>query len=338
MFKPAPSACLRLVLAFFLLVAAAVPASAQVTIFSPFNIAQAMDSGVEKTSDVPYGDGPRRKLDVYRPDKMTGRAPVVMFIYGGSWQAGSKFEYEFVGRALAAAGFVTVIADYRIWPEVTYPTFLDDNAAAVKWIEDNIGGYGGDTARFFLAGHSAGAYNAVMLGLDHSFLHDAGVTMPVRAVAGISGPYNFYPFEYDQVREAFGTAPNPEGTQPVNLVTSDAPPIFLASGTADPIVRVENSKALAQKLRAAGLWVTEKYYDGFGHLEPVIALGAMMRFRMPILQDLVAFFQTFGAFPSGTPRPFFTPSPPDNKPDPMVATIAQAESILQPIESKRRSE
>ena len=136
-----------------------------------------------------------------------------------------------------------------------------------------------------------------MLGLDRSFLREFGVTMPVRAIAGISGPYNFYPFEYDQVRETFGSAPSPEGTQPINLVTSDAPPIFLASGTSDPIVRMDNSEALANKLRDQGVWVTEKYYDGFGHLEPVIALGAMMRFRMPVLQDMVEFFQTFGAFP-----------------------------------------
>jgi acetyl esterase/lipase len=332
------TAHLRLVPLLLLALLWAAPAAAQVTIFSPFNIAQAMDPGVEKTADVRYAAGKRHKLDVYRPAKADGPAPVVMFIYGGSWRAGDKFEYEFVGRALAAAGFVAVIPDYRLWPDVKYPDFLDDNALAVKWIEDHIGEYGGDTRRFFLAGHSAGAYNAIMLGVDHSFLRDAGVSMPVLAIAGISGPYNFYPFEYDQVRDTFGTAPNPEGTQPVNLVTPNTPPIFLASGTQDPIVRVENSKALANKLRTDGIWVTEKYYEGFGHLEPVIALGAMMRFRMPVLSDLVEFFQTFGAFPSGTPRPLFTPAPPEDKPDPMVDVIAKAESILEPIESKRRYE
>src|SRR5690606_19172651 len=127
---------------------------------------------------------------------------------------------------------------------------------AMKWIETNIAGYGGDTSRFFLAGHSAGAYNAVMLGLDSSFRREFGVTMPILAVAGISGPYNFYPFEYGQVSETFGDAPNPEGTQPVNLITAGAPPTFLASGTSDPIVRVQNSTALAEALRSKGIWVT----------------------------------------------------------------------------------
>lgn len=326
------SAVSRLALALLLVLVAALPVAAQVTIFSPFNVAEAMDQGVKKSAGVPYADGERKKLDVYRPLKGSGPAPVVMFIYGGSWRAGDRFEYEFVGRALAAAGFVVVVPDYRLWPEVRYPEFLEDNAQAMKWVEDNIRGYGGDPRRFFLAGHSAGAYNAVMLGLDRSFQREYGVTMPVRGIAGISGPYNFYPFEYDQVRDTFGPAPNPEGTQPINLVTPDAPPIFLASGTADPIVRVENSRALADKLRASNVWVTEKYYEGFGHLEPVLALGAMLRFRMPVLQDMVDFFQTFGAFPSGTPRPVFTPDPPEDR---MTALIRQMDEVLAPIGGRR---
>jgi acetyl esterase/lipase len=328
-------AALRFAAVLVAFVAASLPAAADnpVTIFSPFNVADAMDKGVEKIADIPYADGARKKLDMYRPEKPGGLSPVVMFIYGGSWRAGDKFEYEFAGRALAAAGFITIIADYRLWPEVKYPDFLDDCAEAMRWIQDNIEGYGGDPKRFFVAGHSAGAYNAVMLGLDGSFRRDFGVTMPIRAIAGISGPYNFYPFEYDQVRDTFGSAPNPEGTQPVNLTTAEAPPILLASGTTDPIVRVENSHALAAKLRAQGSWVTEKYYDGFGHIEPVVALGSMMRFRMPMLRDMVDFFQTFGAFPSGTPRPFFTPEPPETE---MTALMKQMDQVLQPIETGGR--
>jgi acetyl esterase/lipase len=325
----------RFVLALLLVCVASLPAFAQVTIFSPFNIAEAMDQGVKKVADIPYADGQRKKLDIYSPEKLDGPAPVVMFIYGGSWRAGDKFEYEFAGRALAAAGFVTVIADYRLWPEVKYPEFLEDNAQAMRWIQDNIALYDGDPKRFFLAGHSAGAYNAVMLGLDSSFRREYDVTMPIRAIAGISGPYNFYPFEYDQVRDTFGPAPSAEGTQPINLVTTDAPPIFLASGTTDPIVRVQNSEALAKKLREQGIWVTEKYYPGFGHLEPVIALGSMMRFRMPILNDMVEFFQTFGAFPSGTPRPVFTPDPPETE---MATVIQKMDEVLAPIDGGRRDE
>ncbi|HTN61265.1 MAG TPA: alpha/beta hydrolase, partial [Devosia sp.] len=291
--------------------------------------------GTAKVGDgIAYADGSRFKLDVYAPEKRGASAPVVFFIYGGGWNRGERGDYQFVGRALAARGFVAVIADYRLVPEVHYPEFLEDNASALKWVQDHIGEYGGDPERLFLAGHSAGAYNAVMLALDPSFLKDYGVTMPIRAVAGLSGPYDFYPFEYGEVRDAFGGAPNPEGTQPVNLVTADTPPMYLATGTGDPIVRMQNTEHLARALQARGVWVTTKFYPGFGHMEPVIALGALWRWRAPVLDDMVLFFTQFGAFPSGVPYIAVTPDPvppPTDTIEPMDNIIAQMDALFQPV-------
>jgi acetyl esterase/lipase len=320
---------------FIFLVVAIAPAEAQVTIFSPFNLAAAVDQGVRKSADVPYADGEMKKLDIYQPERQDSPAPVVMFVHGGGWANGFKAEYEFVGRAFAANGYVAVVPDYRKFPEVRYPDFLLDNAQAIKWIEDNIAQFGGDRTRFFLAGHSAGAYNAVMLALDRSFLRELGVEMSIRAVAGISGPYNFYPFEYDEVRNAFGEAPNPEGTQPVNLVTPDAPPMLLVSGTSDPIVRMQNTEALAQRLTGQGTWVTTKFYEGLGHTEPLIALGAMWRWRSPVLADVLDFFHRFGAFPSGVDRPVYTPEAPVAQRDPMAELIEEMDTILAPIAGPR---
>ncbi|MEQ1769271.1 MAG: alpha/beta hydrolase [Devosia sp.] len=317
-----------------LIVFLAIPTAAQAQdLWAMFNLPQAMDANVKVLGrDVAFADG-GLKLDIYGPENPTGPSPVVMFIYGGAWERGNKEGYEFAGRAFAANGYVAVVPNYRLYPDVRYPDFLEDNAAAVKWIEDNIASYGGDTSRFFLSGHSAGAYNAVMLGLEKSFLRDYGVTMPIRAIAAISGPYDFYPFEYDQVRNTFDNTDNPEGTQPVNLVTPGLPPIFLASGTSDPIVRMQNTKTLAQKLLASGDWVTEKYYDGFGHLEPVFALGQMWRWRMPVLADVVAFFAQFGAFPSGTPRPAITPEAPEEQ-DSIEDILTRVDTMLEPIQTR----
>jgi acetyl esterase/lipase len=329
---------LALAAVFFLV--AAVPANA-IGIMDPFNMPAAMDGGTAKVGDgIPYADGPRHKLDIYAPEQRGPLAPVVFFIYGGGWNHGDRADYQFVGRAFAARGFVTVIADYRLVPDVRFPGFLEDSAAALKWVQDNIVNYGGDPQRLFLAGHSAGAYNAVMLALDPSYFQEYGVTLAIRGVAALSGPYDFYPFEYDEVKNAFGNTPNPDGTQPVNLVNSDAPPMLLTSGTYDPIVRMQNTEHLAQALRNKGLWVTTKYYDGFGHMEPVIALGAMWRWRMPILNDVVDFFSTFGAFPSGVPRVAVVPDPPegvlpDGQPiEPMNAIIEQLDTQFAPIGGK----
>lgn len=312
-----------------------VPASA-VSIMDPFNIPAAMDGGTSKVGNgIAYADGARNKLDVYAPEQRGAPAPVVFFIYGGGWSRGERGEYEFAGRALASRGFVTVIADYRLYPEVQYPSFLEDGARALRWVQDNIASYGGDPNRLFLAGHSAGAYNAVMQALDPSFRQEYGVTMPILAVAALSGPYDFYPFEYNEVRDVFGGAPNPQGTQPINLITADAPPMYLVSGTSDPIVRVQNSERFADRLRAQGVWVTTQYYQGFGHMEPVLAMGAMWRWRMPVLDDMVSFFQRFGAFPSGVPYVAVAPEDPQMLPDSVAPTdeiIARLNAMFQPIE------
>jgi len=320
-----------------ILIAFALPGpAAAISLMDPFNLPAAMDGGTAKVGDgVPYADGPRHRLDIYAPEQRGAPAPVVFFIYGGGWNRGERSDYQFVGRALASRGFVTVIADYRLVPEVTYPGFLEDSANALRWVQDNIANYGGDPNRLFLAGHSAGAYNAVMLALDPSFRQEYGVTMPILAVAALSGPYDFYPFEYDEVRNAFGQAPNPEGTQPINLITAEAPPMYLATGTSDPIVRMQNTERFAGRLRAQGVWVTTQYYDGFGHMEPVIALGALWRWRMPVLDDMVGFFQRFGAFPSGVPYVAVAPEPAEMLPEavaPMDQIIGQLDAMFQRIE------
>ena len=329
---------LRLTLFIVALVAFASPAAAQVNIMDPFNIGPAMDDANVLATAVPYADGDRMKLDVYGPKDPVGPSPVVMFIYGGSWKQGRRQDYQFVGRALAANGFVVVIPDYRLYPDVTYPNFLEDCANAARWVQDNIATYGGDTSRFFIAGHSAGAYNSVMLGLEKAFFREYNVTMPIKGIAAISGPFDFYPFEYDEVRNVFGKTDNPQGTQPINLVTADEPPMFLASGNQDPIVRMANTDHLAHKLKDAGNWVTVKYYENIGHMEAVFAIGAMWRWRAPVLADMVQFFTQFGAFPSGAPRPAYTPAPPEGMTD-MQSTIAKVDALLSPIDdSRRRSE
>lgn len=116
---------------------------------------------------------------------------MVLFFYGGSWSRGDRRDYAFAGRALAARGYTVVLPDYRVLPEVEYPVFLQDCAAALRWTRENIAAYGGDPAAAALMGHSsAGAYNAVMLALDRGL----GVSDIPDVVVGLSGPYDFFPF------------------------------------------------------------------------------------------------------------------------------------------------
>ena len=156
--------------------------------FSPvavFGTLVPKDGGVSVVRDIAYGPEPRQYLDVYRPDGEASGLPVIFFSYGGGWESGEKADYGFVGKAFAARGYVVVIADYRVVPEVVYPAFVEDNARAVRWLQQEISAYGGDPSRLFLMGHSAGAYNVMMLALSDRFGVD---TSAIDGVVGLSGP------------------------------------------------------------------------------------------------------------------------------------------------------
>ena len=94
----------------------------------------------------------------------------MIFFYGGSWDTGSKNDYLFVAQALAASGYTVVIPDYRLYPAVRFPAFVDDGARAVRWTADRVG-----TDKVFVMGHSAGAHIALMLAANTPYLAAAGV-------------------------------------------------------------------------------------------------------------------------------------------------------------------
>ena len=246
------------------------------------------DGGVRLVvSGAAYGNDPRQRLDVYAPRGRTTRLPVIVFFYGGSWNSGTRSGYAFVGRALAARGFVVAIPDYRLVPQVRFPAFLQDNAAAVRWVRGHVAGVGGDPDRLVLAGHSAGAYDAAMLAVDPRWL--GADRAAVRGLIGLAGPYDFLPFDGAVSQAAFGTAPDPVATQPVTFASAGDPPALLATGGEDTTVRPANSDALAARLGAAGVAVERRRYPGIGHVGIVTAIARPFRGRAPVLADMAAF-------------------------------------------------
>lgn len=244
--------------------------------------------------DVAYGPHPRQRMDIYVPsDGGSAPKPVVFFIYGGSWANGAKETYSFVGDALAARGFVTVIADYRLVPEVRFPVFIEDGALALHFVRDNISRFGGAPRNLHLMGHSAGAYNAMMLTLDKRYLAAVGMLSgDIRSTVGLSGPYDFLPFDIDVTKEAFGNARDPTRTQPINFARRDAPPVFLATGSSDTTVLPRNSERLALALRRArARSVSLKIYQGLGHASTATALSRILQWQAPILDDVVVFLR-----------------------------------------------
>ena len=247
------------------------------------------DGGVRVVAkNAAFGADPRQRLDLYAPRGVAAEPlPVIVFLYGGSWNSGAKAGYAFVGRALAARGFVVAIPDYRLVPAVRYPAFLEDNAAVVRWVRANAARYGGDPARIVLAGHSAGAYNAAMLALDPRWL--GADRRFVRGLIGLAGPYDFLPLDGPVVRATFGAADDLPATQPVAHVAADAPPALLATGDADRTVRPRNSDVLAARLAAAAVAVERRRYPGIGHVGLVTAIARPLRGRAPVLDDMAEF-------------------------------------------------
>jgi acetyl esterase/lipase len=244
--------------------------------------------------NVAYGPERWQRLDVYGPHREKGQAPapIAVFFYGGSWDTGRRQDYNWVGQALASRGFVTVVPDYGLYPQVRYPGFLEDSARAVRWAQDHAAEFGGDPARIVLVGHSAGAYNAAMIALDHRYLRAAGVDPGhIRALAGLSGPYDFLPLTDPIAERTFGQAPDLPATQPTSFVRADSPPAFLATGDADTMVFPRNTVKLAAKLRDAGVPVEERHYPGVDHVRMVLALSRPFRNRAPVLDQMTIFLR-----------------------------------------------
>ncbi len=260
---------------------------------SPLRIINALapSSTYSLTSDQAYGPNARQKIDVYQPNPPVPDAPVVVFFYGGSWTTGDRADYLFAGEALASRGIVTLIADYRLSPEVRYPVFLQDSALAVKWAADNAKRFGADTKKLFVMGHSAGGYNAAMVALDPRCLGAVGMRPEQLAgFIGIAGAYDFLPIAIPEVQVAFNWPNTPPDSQPLLHASKAAPRTLLLAARNDTLVNpVRNTEGLSKKLRDAGVPVQTEIFDGVSHVTIIGSLAKPLRLLAPVLDRVAEF-------------------------------------------------
>ena len=248
------------------------------------------DSGARRVArGLPYGEDPRQRMDLFAPSG-GGPYPTLVFFYGGGWDSGSRDLYGWAAQALAARGFVVALPDYRVVPQVVFPGFIEDAAAATARAADMVGEYGGDAARLGVLGHSAGAHLAMMIALDRRYM--AAVDRPdlIKAAAGLAGPYEFLPFDVPASINAFGRAPDPTLTQPVTFVRADAPPIWLGHGTDDTVVHDEDTVILDQRMRAVGGRSEARLYPGLNHADLIATFSPLFRKKATVLGDVTGFF------------------------------------------------
>lgn len=260
-------------------------------------------SGYVVHRDLLFDAGTDLRLDVYVPSGVRD-APVAVFFYGGSWQEGARADYRFVGEALARQGMVVAVPDYRLYPAVRYPAFLSDAARAVAWMHAHASRYGGDPSMLFLAGHSAGAYNAAMLSLDPEYLADAGMDRDaIRGMIGLAGPYDFLPLQDVVLQDIFAPAADLRESQPITHVDGRNPPLLLIHGLDDRQVLAENSRRLAARIEDAGGPVTLRLYDHLSHPLAVADLAAPLRWRSDLLQQIATFVREEAGRPPSTGAP-----------------------------------
>ncbi len=251
-------------------------------------------TGGTKTSlsDAAYGPLPAQRLEVIVPSTPSqAKRAVVVFIYGGGWHWGKAGEYHFIGRTLARAGYVVVLPGYRLTPDGAFPHMLQDGAVALKWVETNIAQHGGDPDRVFVMGHSAGAYNGMMLTLERQWLGREGVPDGfIKGMIGLAGPYDFYPFTTDSARAAFAHVTEPAITQPINHARGDAPPLLLLTGDLDTTVKPRNSLALAKALTAAGAPTQAVILKGVTHESIIMKLAQpFMKYDRRVIDAVLDF-------------------------------------------------
>jgi len=227
------------------------------------------------TKNIGYGPKAHQLLDVYRPDD-NEKHPVVVYIYGGSWNSGNKELYALVAQKLVPQGMIVVVPAYQLYPDATYPSMVEDVANAIAWTKQNIASYNGDPTRIIVGGQSAGAQLSAMALLDPAVQQLTTTEPALCGYFGISGVYDIadqYAFEYANGRTApvmtavMGGVEGFSATSPRQQPLAVFPRTLLIHGDADDTVDISMSQQYADALSAATVPVTFKPYPGRGHSE-----------------------------------------------------------------------
>lgn len=263
---------------------------------SPVTVLNAVipESGYKRIADIEYGQHQRQRLDIYLPAQPTNNVTpkTIVFFYGGSWESGHKEDYKFVAEALSSAGFIVVIPDYRVYPEVKFPDFVYDSAQAVDWVKTNIANHGGEPEQVFVAGHSAGAHIAALLVLDKRYLASVDrAPNDVKGMVGLAGPYDFLPLKSDRLKTIFGPQHERWQSQPIHYVDGNNPPMLLMVGMNDSTVLPKNSRNLAAKIQENNGNVQLIEFKDYGHVAMVAKLAKPLRGEGKLRNEIINFTQ-----------------------------------------------
>lgn len=272
-------------------------------------------ANMERQIDLAYADGQRQKMDVYSAkNSVDGKHPArtIFFVYGGSWKSGEKEYYEFVASSLVRQGHTVVIPNYRLFPEVRYPAFVDDVAMAIASYEQQVLSDNQEVSEIVLMGHSAGAYTVGLLATNPEFFEKAGVTSRVIGLIAVSGPHDL-PLDDPDVVKPFSTVKDPDRANPVRLVQNSVQcsdgenctstldfSTLLLHAPKDKRVFFYHSERFRDALTSAGMEVKLARASG-GHVKLMLALARPLGFLNNTREEILGFLN---GLEYSCPRPF----------------------------------
>jgi len=234
---------------------------------------------------------PAQRLDLYVPSTTDARTPVLVMVHGGAWISGSKEGYEPLARNFAAEGIVAVVPEYRLSPQVKYPSHNEDVRDAIEWVVSQAGKYGFSQDRMAMLGHSAGAHVAACLAADPG---DLPKNVPSAFIA-LSGIYDLPALDkkwpgYDKwfLEKAFGARGGWKTASPKFSKLKNHAKWLVIHGEADELVDTAQSSEFASVLKAQGISQELKIEKGLDHFGVLRDLGAA---RNPLTAAILAFLK-----------------------------------------------
>lgn len=281
-------ASLKIAALLFTLAVTACTSTGQSVLYS-----QARYDNYSVYENISYGPGEFNQLNIYVPVNHSHEADLstVIFFYGGCWggcRTYTKEQYLFVAQALTSQGYITVLTDYRRYPQVRFPEIIDDARASVEWVNSNIKQYGGNPGSIYLMGHSAGAHLGAMLTFNKTYLQPDTYS-GIKGFIGLAGPYDFLPLTKPYQQAVFSPPSKYPESQPINFVDGKEPPLLLLYGNNDKIIKPRDIQNLTAKVAAIGGSVTSHYYDDIDHVSILSALSIPKQNSQAVLADIIRF-------------------------------------------------
>lgn len=221
---------------------------------------------LEYATGAEYAGG-RGKLDLYIPAG-DGPHPVIVFFHGGGLYNGDKHSLVDLGPRFASLGYLVAAPNYRLSPEYAYPAYIEDAAAALRWVWDHIGNYGGDPERIAVSGGSAGGHIAALLSVDERHLRAHGLGLQhIRASLPITGLMNAERAGRERHLLTWRAAPElVREASPIRYVAPDLPPMLITVADGDTETRRTQNVEMFEAMEAAGAevefeWLVDRTHN-----------------------------------------------------------------------------